>query len=249
MPTVHTSHRRSLLAAPVLVGALVAPALLPVATASATPATRPTAGAPAAGDPAARYAGKSVAIGQNMVAVLRNDPGAGGPEAWIRAVGPNWRQGDAYMYRVLDKLDRSHGRAEQRGLSLSLVGAEGSAPALKVTGTAAGAKSGTHTYPLPKVGTPDARGCTLVDESFIGAGTVAVLSNGPGGPSAYFKNEGDGTRVGGVVDRAHPALPKSAGFVARIIDPYGKAPELLTDMEGGGHPAGTTAFPAPGCVR
>ncbi|UXY28288.1 hypothetical protein [Streptomyces sp. HUAS TT20] len=249
MPVLHASHRRSLLAAPVLMGALIAPALLPVTTASAAPDTGAAATAPAAANPAARYAGKSVAIGQDMVAVLRNDPDAGGPEAWIRAVQPDWRQGDAYMYRVLDKLDRSHGTAEQRGLSLSLVGAEGSAPALKVAGAVADARSGTHTYPLPKAGTPDARGCTVIEETSIGAGTAAVLSNGPGGPSAFFKNEGDGTRVGGVVNRAHPALPRSAGFVARIIDPYGKAPKLLTNMEGGGHPAGTTAFPAPGCVK
>ncbi|MEU6069115.1 hypothetical protein ABZ864_32865 [Streptomyces sp. NPDC047082] len=235
MPAVHVSHRRSLLTASVLVGALGATALLPVATASAAPAT----------NPAARYAGKSVAIGQDMVAVLRNNPDAGGPEAWIRTVQPTWRQGDAYMYRVLDKLDRSHGTAKQRGLSLSLVGVKGSAPALTVTS----AGTGTHAYPLPKVGTPDARGCTIIEENFIGAGTVAVLSNGPKGPSAFFKDAGDGTRVGGVVNRAHPALPKSAGFVARIIDPYGKAPKLLTNMEGGGHPAGTTAFPAPGCAK
>lgn len=235
MPAVHVSHRRSLLTASVLMGTLGATALLPVATASAAPAA----------NPAARYAGKSVAIGQDMVAVLRNDLDAGGPEAWIRAVSPNWRKGDAYMYRVLGKLDRSDGTDKQRGLSLSLVGLQGSAPALKVTS----AKSGTHTYPLPKAGTPDARGCTIIEENFIGAGTVAVLSNGPKGPSAFFKDAGDGTRVGGVVNRAHPALPKSAGFVARIIDPYGKAPKLLTNMEGGGHPAGTTAFPAPGCVK
>ncbi|MFJ3304566.1 hypothetical protein ACIPSA_15860 [Streptomyces sp. NPDC086549] len=240
MQAVHAGHRRSLLTASALVGALGATALLPAAAASAAPATNP-----AATNPAARYAGKSVAIGQDMVAVLRNDPGAGGPEAWIRAVSPHWRQGDAYMYRVLDMLDGSHGTGKERGLSLSLVGAKGSAPALRVTS----AKNGTHTFPLPKAGTPDARGCTIIDETSIGAGTVAVLSNGPKGPSAFFKNEGDGTRVGGVVDRAHPELPKSAGFLASIIDPNGSAPKLLTNLEGGGHPAGTTPFPAPGCVK
>ncbi|MER5717464.1 hypothetical protein [Streptomyces sp. NPDC002132] len=238
MPVVQAGRRRSLLAASVLVSALGATALLPVTTASATSA------APAA-NTAARYAGQAVAIGQNMVAVLRNDPRAGGPEAWIRAVQPHWRQGDAYMYRVLVKLDVSHRTAKERGLSLSLVGAKGSAPALRVTT----AKNRTQTFPLPKVGTPDARGCTIISERFIGAGTVAVLSNGPKGPSAFFKDAGDGTRVGGVVNRTHPALPKSAGFVARITHPYGPAPKLVTNMEGGGHPASTTAFPAPGCTK
>ncbi|MEU9475595.1 hypothetical protein [Streptomyces sp. NPDC048191] len=232
-------HRRSLLTASALLGTLGATALLPPATASATP----TAGA--AAGPSARYAGEAVAIGQDMVAVLRDDPRAGGPEAWIRAVPAHWRQGDAYMYRVLTRLDQAHGTARERGLSLSLVGAGGSAPVLRVTS----AEGGTHTFPLPRAGTPDARGCTLVQESSIGAGTVAVLSNGPRGPEAFFKNAGDGTRVAGVVDRAHPALPESAGFVARIVNPYGPNPELLTTMEGGGHPAGTTDFPAPGCVK
>ncbi|MFB7502186.1 hypothetical protein [Streptomyces broussonetiae] len=239
MPAASARHRRSLPTASLLLGAVVATAALPVATASAAPATGAAAG------PSARYAGKAVAIGQNMVAVLRDDPHAGGPEAWIRAVPAHWRQGDAYMYRVLAKLDRGHGTARERGLSLRLVGAGGSAPALGV----ASAKGGTHTFRLPGAGTPDARGCTLVQESSIGAGVVAVLSNGPKGPEAFFKDEGDGTRFGGVVNRARPALPRSAGFVARILNPYGPAPALLTNMEGGGHPAGTTAFPAPGCVK
>ncbi|MEU6508609.1 hypothetical protein [Streptomyces sp. NPDC046942] len=238
MPAVSARNRRSLLTASVLLGAVGATALLPVATASAATTSH-------AAGPSARYAGKAVAIGQDMVAVLRNDPRAGGPEAWIRAVQPHWRQGDAYMERVLTKLDRTHGAAKERGLSLRLVGARGSAPALKVTS----AKGSTHTFRLPKVGTLDARGCTLVQEQFIGAGTVAVLSNGPTGPSAFFKDAGDGMRFAGAVNRAHPSLPKSAGFVARIVSPYGPAPKLVTNMEGGGHPASTTAFPAPGCVK
>ncbi|MEV6115026.1 hypothetical protein AB0L59_21540 [Streptomyces sp. NPDC052109] len=245
MPAFFARHRHSLLTASVLLGSVGATALLPVGAASAAPTAGATPTAGAADGPSARYAGKAVAIGQDMVAVLRDDPRAGGPEAWIRAVSAQWRQGDAYMYRVLAKLDQDNGTARERGLSLRLVGAGGSAPALRVTS----AKGGTHTFPLPRVGTPDARGCTLVQESSIGAGIVAVLSNGPQGPEAFFKDAGDGTRVGGVVNRAHPALPRSAGFVARIVNPYGPAPELLTNMEGGGHPAGTTDFPAPGCVK
>ncbi|MFI9254569.1 hypothetical protein [Streptomyces sp. NPDC053069] len=238
MHTVSARRRRSLLTASVLLSAVGATALLPAASASAATTAHAAA-------PSARFAGKAVAIGQDMVAVLRNDPRAGGPEAWIRAVPPHWQQGDAYMYRVLTGLDRGHRTARERGLALRLVGADGSAPALRVTD----AEGGTRTFTLPKAGTPDARGCTLIQEQFIGGGTVAVLSNGPKGPEAFFKDAGDGTRVGGVVNRAHPALPKSAGFVARIVDPYGPAPELLTNMEGGGHPASTTDFPAPGCVK
>ncbi|MGW0764626.1 hypothetical protein [Streptomyces sp. NPDC002676] len=233
-----SARRRSLLAASVLVSALGATAVLPAATASAATTVTSTT------NPAARYAGKAVPLGQHMVAVLRNDPHAGGPEAWIRAVPAHWRQGDPYMYRVLAKLDRNHTTAEQSGLSLRLVGVNGSAPTLRVT-----ADGSTHANALPKVGTPDARGCTIITDQFIGAGTVAVLSNGLDGPSAFFKDAGDGTRFGGVVNRAHPALPKSAGFEARIVNSYGPAPKLLTNMEGGGHPASTTDFPKPGCTN
>ncbi|MFF8593985.1 hypothetical protein ACF061_21570 [Streptomyces sp. NPDC015220] len=242
MPIPFPFTRRGALTVAVLAGTLGA-AALPAATASA--ATTRTAISPVATNPAARYAGQAVAIGQNMVAVLRDDPRAGGPEAWIRAVSANWKPGDPYMYRVLAKLDRDHLTARQRTLSLRLTGATGSAPALRVS-TAAG---GTRTFPLPKVGTPDARGCTIVTETSIGAGSIAVLSNGPTGPRAFFKDAGDGTRFGGVVDRAHPALPESAGFVARITDPNGPAPKLVTNMEGGGHPASTTPFPKPGCLK
>ncbi|MFI2645200.1 hypothetical protein [Streptomyces sp. NPDC018610] len=241
--------RRSVLTAATaaLAGALAATAVVPAATASAATArttARTVAGAVGT-DPGARYAGKAVAIGGNMVAVLRDDPEAGGPEAWIRAESAHWKPGDAYMSRVLAKLDSTHRTARQGGLSLELTGVTGSAPALGVR-TAAGS---TTTYALPKAGTPDARGCTIIKEAPVGAGTVAVLSNGPTGPQAFFEDAGDGTRFGGVVDRARPALPASAGFVARIVSPSGSAPVLVTDMEGGGHPATTTAFPKPGCVR
>ncbi|MEU3523704.1 hypothetical protein AB0E62_07540 [Streptomyces sp. NPDC038707] len=245
--SVFARHRRALMTASVLLTAVGTAAVLPAATASAAPTVKAAKAAKAAPkpNPAGRYAGKAVAIGKDMVAVLRNDPKAGGPEAWIRTVPKNWRSGDPYMGRVLAELDRGHLTATQHGLSLRLVDAKGAKPALRVTG----AKGGPHTYALPKAGTPDARGCTIITEHFIGAGTVAVTSNGLNGPSAFFKDAGDGTRFAGVVNRAHPSLPKSAGFLAEIVDPNGAAPKLRTNMEGGGHPASTTPFPAPGCVK
>lgn len=229
---------RALLTASVLVAALGGAAAQAAEAAPAAPA------AITASEPAGRYAGKAVALGEDLVAVLRDDPRAGGPEVWVRAVPPHWQPGDAYMYRVLDTLDRDHLTTTQRGLSLRLTGADGPAPVLLATG----GRAGPRTFPLPKAGTPDARGCTVVTEHAIGAGTVAVLSNGPQGPSAFFRNAADGTRVGGVVDRAHPALPRSAGFAARLVRPDGPDPGLVTDMEGGGHPSDTIPFPAPGCV-
>ncbi|MFQ6198341.1 hypothetical protein [Streptomyces sp. NPDC000405] len=94
---------------------------------------------------AVRYAGNAVYIGNGMVAVLRNDPEAGGPEAWIRHVGEQWKPGDKYMVRVVGKLDRENTSATIRGLELRLVDAEGSAPVLEVSGD-----GGTKTFALPK---------------------------------------------------------------------------------------------------
>ncbi|MGW5480291.1 hypothetical protein [Streptomyces sp. NPDC004008] len=76
-------------------------------------------------------------------------------------VPAHWRQGDAYMYRVLAKLDRTHTTAEQSGLSLHLVGVGGSAPIIRVT-----ANGSADAIVLPKVGTPDARGCTIITEQY-----------------------------------------------------------------------------------
>ncbi|MFD2121983.1 hypothetical protein ACFSNO_24415 [Streptomyces cirratus] len=50
--------------------------------------------------------------------MLRN--GAEGPEAWIRAVGPNWKPGDDYMVRVVAVVDRTHPALAANGLQLRL---------------------------------------------------------------------------------------------------------------------------------
>ncbi|MGK5632087.1 hypothetical protein [Streptomyces sp. URMC 123] len=111
-------------------------------------------------------------------------------------------------------------------------------------------KPATPTAVESKPATPKGGGavgkkeCTVTVERPGGAGTVAVLSNGPQGPRANFKDAGNGEPFGPVLDRKHPQAPASAGFHARIIDPYGASPKLETNFEGGGHPAGVTPFPA-----
>ncbi|MYT33365.1 MULTISPECIES: hypothetical protein [unclassified Streptomyces] len=119
--------------------------------ATAAPAkTAPAPVKPAAKLPASdRYAGQPVYIGKGYVAVLRNDPAAGGPEAWIRYVGPQWKPGDTYIVRVIDLLDRGHRTASLDGMTLRLLGADGSAPKLQVTGP-----QGTKTYALPRSAEP-----------------------------------------------------------------------------------------------
>ncbi|MFB7633700.1 hypothetical protein ACFC0M_22545 [Streptomyces sp. NPDC056149] len=205
---------------------------------------------PAAGQQAPdRYAGEPVYLGNGHVAVLRNDPAAGGPEAWIRYVGPQWKPGDTYMVRVVGLLDRADRTATIGGMTLRLLDADGAAPRLQVTGP-----QGTKTYALPRSTKPDAKSgakpvsqrgdCTATERQPIGAGTVAVLTNGPKGPRATFEGAGDPPEpLPHVLDRAHPQLPDSAGFLAKIVDADGARPKLITNMEGGGHPASTTRFP------
>ncbi|MBZ4320548.1 hypothetical protein [Streptomyces huiliensis] len=134
------SRRRHTLRIALASAAVAGAVLAPVSTAFAAPHTP----AAAAAKTADRHEGKPVAIGGGMVAVLRNDAKAGGPEAWIRAVSPDWKPGDPYLTRVLDVLDREHTSAEVRGTKLLLDEARGHAPVLKVT------RAGkTASYPLP----------------------------------------------------------------------------------------------------
>ncbi len=96
---------------------------------------------------------------------------------------------------------------------------------------------------------PDALGpCTVTTFADIGAGTEAKLIMSPKGPKAKLITAGD-DKVVGVLDRAHPSLPASAGIVARIVDAYGAAPKLYTKTQGG-VTGSTHAFPKlpKGCV-
>ncbi|OWA03542.1 hypothetical protein B9W62_24820 [Streptomyces sp. CS113] len=110
----------------------------------------------------------------------------------------------------------------------------------------------TSPTPTPSVtdGGSDGQGpvtpvrCVATKTQNIGAGTAAVLSIGPSGPSVRFQGAGeDGYLPGLFLDRAHPKLPASAGFLAEILQPSSSHPQLRTNMEGGGHPASVTAFP------
>ncbi|MFJ5706137.1 hypothetical protein [Streptomyces sp. NPDC093105] len=90
---------------------------------------------------------------------------------------------------------------------------------------------------------PDALGaCTVTRWVDIGAGTGAKLIMSPKGPKAKLITAGD-DKVIAVLDRAHPALPKSAGIVARLVDAHTATPSLYTRTQGGGAKGGTHAFP------
>ncbi|MEU1312074.1 hypothetical protein ABZ419_24690 [Streptomyces cinnamoneus] len=90
------------------------------------------------------------------------------------------------------------------------------------------------------MGGPDtsAASCTATVEANIGAGTIAVLSNGPKGPQVRYK-DGPGNLTGVIMDREHP----SDGRTGKIVDPNGAHPQLVTKMQGGGYPSVISNFP------
>ncbi|MFE2436779.1 hypothetical protein [Streptomyces sp. NPDC059409] len=135
----------------------------------------------------------------------------------------------------------------------------GAVGAVAVTGMVLGsaltavADSSPTPTPTPSVtdGGSDGQGpvtpvrCVATKTQNIGAGTAAVLTISPSGPSVRFKGAGeDGYLPGLSLDRTHPKLPASAGFLAEILRPNSSHPQLRTNMEGGGHPASVTSFPS-----
>ncbi|WP_328942910.1 hypothetical protein OG259_16115 [Streptomyces sp. NBC_00250] len=87
--------------------------------------------------------------------------------------------------------------------------------------------------------------CTVSTSVSIGAGTKAELFMTRQGPLAEFSAADDNgkDRVFAMVDRAHPSLPKSVGFIGRIVAPNSTTPSLYTKVEGGTAKGATHAFP------
>lgn len=108
-------------------------ALTPVVTAT-TALAAPSASSAAKTTTENRYSGYPVYLAKGYVAVLRNRVSDGGPEAWIRAVNPNWQRGDDYMGRLMAKLDLGNRNATVDGLRLTLDNADGDVPLLKFNG-------------------------------------------------------------------------------------------------------------------
>ncbi|KOG54075.1 hypothetical protein ADK76_25150 [Streptomyces griseoflavus] len=274
--TVLTARRA--LRTAVASAALGAAVLGPVSGAfAAAPVSAGAAAAKPASDGAGRYAGQPVYIGRGMVAVLRNVPSAGGPEAWIRYVGPQWKPGDRYMVRVLGLLDRNHPTAQIKGLHLRLSGVSGPSPTLHV-----GGGSRARTYALPKSGAPSTGGkevgkrgqggkeagghgavqtarksggtasdarksCSITRRVAIGGGTLAAMTNSSKGPRVTFEDGPGNTVPGAFLDRTHPTL---ARYGAKIVSPYSARPTFRFKMQGGSYPPGYANFPTlpKGCV-
>ncbi|MGW6704603.1 hypothetical protein ACWGDE_06900 [Streptomyces sp. NPDC054956] len=138
-----------------LAGALLTPAATAIASAyvsasASAPAPAPasaSADPPGPSDPSAdaRYGGETVLVGKGRIAVLRNGPE--GPEAWIRAVAPDWKPADGWAGRVLAKVDRAHPRTMLDGTRYDLVATDDAQYGLRVW--PAGAEAAAGFYPLP----------------------------------------------------------------------------------------------------
>ncbi|WP_371617562.1 hypothetical protein [Streptomyces sp. NBC_00454] len=219
-----------------IVTAAVAGTLLaPAATSAFAAATAPqTALSAAATSDNGRYEGTPVYIGEGLVAVLRNK--TEGPEAWIRYVGTDWKPGDVYMVRVMDKLDRTHTSGVVSGLELKLTKADTAVPVLTVT------KAGvTKSYPLPSGEATTPASCVSpVKTVKLGEYRSADLTMSPEGPKAFVHNlEGDPAPL--TLDRTHPKGPDSDTL--RIENPSGAAPVLRWKYQAG-DPAKSASFPA-----
>ncbi|MCJ0870326.1 hypothetical protein [Streptomyces sp. AP-93] len=225
---MRTALRTSIVTA-ALAGAMLAPA---AGAAFAAPAAQ-TAVASTYGTVPDRYAGQAVYIGEGLVAVLRNK--AEGPEAWIRVVGPDWKPGDPYMFRVMGMLDRDEPTATLNGLRLKLTKAQTAAPVLTVTkedGT-------TRSFPLPK-GTASNSCVSEVKTVRLGEYLSADLTMSPKGPKAFVQTL-EGQPNPQTLDRAHPN--GSNPDTLRIVNPSGAKPVLRWKYQVG-DAAKTASFPA-----
>ncbi|WP_329380261.1 hypothetical protein OG625_14550 [Streptomyces sp. NBC_01351] len=222
---------RTSLVTAVVTGALLAPV---AGTAFAATAETPAAASATTTDNS-RYAGSPVYIGEGLVAVLRNK--AEGPEAWIRAVGTDWKPGDAYMTRVMGLLNREATTATVNGLSLKLTKATTANPVLTVT------KNGvTKSYALPKGETAPATCVSEVKKVQMGANVYADLTMSPKGPKAFVHTE-PASGWSRTLDRTHPK--GTDDYYLRIANPSGAKPVFEWKNQGGANvPVLTASFPA-----
>ncbi|MFJ6778213.1 hypothetical protein [Streptomyces yangpuensis] len=225
---------RASLATAVLAAALLAPA----GGAAYAATTAGQAATVAQGSPADRFSGTPVHIGEGLVAVLRHE--AEGPEAWIRAVGPDWKPGDNYMYRVLTVLDRMNPVDSANGLQLEITRMNSAAPLLTVT------KAGVATsfaMPLSEAGRTHGAECVSATKRLGLHGTlVADLTTTPDGPQVQLV-EGVTKEPSTKLTRTGPALVKGGRTVARIVNPSAARPSFEYETPGQADPFGTALFP------
>ncbi|WP_051810072.1 hypothetical protein [Streptomyces sp. NRRL S-378] len=225
---------RACLATAVVTGVLLAPAA-GTAYAATTAAQAATVDQ---GSPADRFSGTPVHIGAGLVAVLRHE--AEGPEAWIRAVGPDWKPGDNYMYRVLTVLDRMNPVDSANGLQLEITRMNSAAPLLTVT--QAGVPP-SYPMPLSEAGRAHGAECVSATKRLGLHGTlVADLTTTPDGPQVQLV-DGVTKEPSTKLTRTGPALVKGGRTVARIMNPSAARPSFEYETPGQADPFGTALFP------
>ncbi|MFE2131184.1 hypothetical protein [Streptomyces amritsarensis] len=225
---------RASLATAVLAGALLAPA----AGAAHAATTVRQAAAVTSQSPADRFSGTPASIGGGLVAVLRHE--AEGPEAWIRAVGPDWKPGDHYMFGVLTVLDRANTADTVNGLDLEITGVDSAAPVLTVTKAGA-----TESFPLPlseAARTHGARCVSATKRLGLHGTLVADLTTTPDGPQVQLV-DGITKEPREKLTRTAPAPAKDDRTAARIVNASGARPSFTYATPGGESPLGTALFP------
>ncbi|MFE2289437.1 hypothetical protein ACFXDJ_35350 [Streptomyces sp. NPDC059443] len=224
----------------VVTAAVAGTLLAPAATSAFAAAPQTAVSAVAATSDNSRYEGEPVYIGEGLVAVLRNK--AEGPEAWIRIVGTDWKPGDNYMLRVMDKLDRTHTSGTVSGLELKLTKADTAAPVLTVT------KAGvTKSYPLPKgkaVPAEPADPCVSeVKQVQVGSYLYADLTMSPQGPKAYV-HVTDPESQAWTVTLTRTSPTGTPAYYLHIANASGAAPVMEWKTQGGDIPVQKASFPA-----
>ncbi|MFG2879831.1 hypothetical protein ACGFYU_33290 [Streptomyces sp. NPDC048337] len=200
---------RTSIATAALAGAMLLPA---AGAAFAAPVTAvPQTAAASDND---RNESEVVAIGQGLIAVLRNQEE--GPEASIHWVGYEWKPGDAYPSKASAKLTRTSPSDKIGDVYLELTKAETANPVLVVTRGGV-AKS----YPLPKSSKPVDKCVSNVERVDLGHGSVVDLTMSPEGPKAVAHGADPASTWSVTLTRTAPE-----GRDFRIVNPNGAHPVL-----------------------
>ncbi|MFF3212207.1 hypothetical protein ACFYYB_16260 [Streptomyces sp. NPDC002886] len=220
---MRTALRTSIVTA-ALAGALLAPAAGAAFAASAPHAAGSTK---AAASPV-----EKIDIGDNLIAFVSNTAKEG-PRAVIHIV-----EDGATRPKPLVSLDRSHTKEKIQGTLFALTHLESATPLLVVAKDGGTEKS----FPLPK-GRPGVDCRSGLKQVDMGAGVIAELRVAEYGPVASLRSA-SGDAPWATLSRKEPSLPKSAGIMARIVNPSSATPVFEWKTQGGSTPIGRTSFPA-----
>ncbi|MFB7779357.1 hypothetical protein [Streptomyces bauhiniae] len=255
-------RRNSALRAGFVAASLAATVLLPAgaafaadgATASPQAATTAPSGTPSTevGTPTSTTKPSTPATTAPTTAAPTSSEGPGGQQGPVLMKTVTLKGGlTAKVYKHTDQGDHYSATILAKGRILGELRAGGSFGAqqskvfngFKVTLRADGSVTSVQDQGSNGQGPVTPVRCVVTVTRSIGAGTEALVTISPSGPSVAFRGAGETKLLPYTLNRLHPKLPASAGFQAEILDPAGTHPRLRTNMEGGGHPATVQDFP------